>query len=299
MATGTILVRVADGSREPFGREISVILFDGAQRRVHWASHQRPNIEFTIPVTNGPNDVYRVIVSARDHRDAGQIGIPLRAGMKSTVHVMLLPRRGLPQFASLAALDRVHPGLRSLVEAFLTRTFGAATDESYQKLQRDNPAGLMTLLSIASSFADFRSPHPLDFVDALTELRGDRFFAEARDEMRAFLAAQTNVFGKANSSLHPGAFESFKEGRFREGNVQFTFGRIPNSTRVKLDGDIDLFADKVSHALLEVLPNDVLNPPSVTDARRAYAMRWMSVQRQRELDQSLPPFEPPFSIVVG
>lgn len=98
MATATLLVRLFDGTRRPLGRETLVSLFDGAQRRVHWAYHPRPNVEFTIPVTNGPIDSYRVVAAAKDHRDAGQIAIRIRERAQSTVDLMLLPKRVRPVF---------------------------------------------------------------------------------------------------------------------------------------------------------------------------------------------------------
>jgi hypothetical protein len=113
-----------------------------------------------------------------------------------------------------------------------------------------------------------------------------------------FVKAQTAIFEDAPKLFHPNAFKSFKEHRFPQGNVQFTFKKLPNPASLTLDGDIDFFADTASHLLLEVLPNDVFNPSSKTDPRRAYALRWMSVERRRQSDQSFPAFEPPFSLVM-
>jgi hypothetical protein len=301
MPTGQLLVRLSDGARNRFEREALVSLFDGAQRRVHAAFHQKPNIEFTIPITDGPNDMYRVVVSARDHLDAGQMAIPVKADTVSIVDLMMIPKRSRPMFRPLADLDAIHPRLRPLIEGFLQETLGSSGDASYQQLQNSNPAGLITLLSISSAFADFAAPdHPLDFVDRLLELQQDRFFAQARGAMQSFLEQRSPVFTNALSLLHPGAFASFKESRYAEGNVQFTFSKIPDSTtnELKLDSDIDLFADQASHFVLEVLPNDVFNPPSKTDPRRAYAMRWMSVERKRIVDPTIAKFDPPFTLVM-
>jgi hypothetical protein len=299
MERGTLLVRVADGAREPFARETLVTLFDGAQRRVHSAVHRFPNVEFSIPVTDGPNDIYRVIVSAKDHLDAGQVGVPLKPGSVTILDLMLIPKRARLVFKSLAELDLVHPKLRRLLEDFLVKEFGAANDAAYQRLQQENPAGLMTFFSIAGAFAECHTPdHPLDFIDVLFALQRDRFFARATDTMVGFLTQRPSVFSKASSLLHPGAFLSYKETRFMEGNVQFSFSPIAGSTLLKVDGDIDLFKDPLSHLLVEVLPNDVLNPPSVTDARRAYAMRWMSVQRQLATGAVAAAFNPPFTLVM-
>jgi len=294
-AKATLLVRLFDGTRQPSGRETLVSLFDGAQRRVHCAYHPRPNVQFTIPVTNGPIDSYRVVAAAKDHRDAGQSAIRIKESAQSTVDLMLLPKRGRPVFEPLAALDRVHKKLRPLLEDFLLRQLRASDEGAYQRLQQAHAEGVMTLLNIASAFEGFTPPHPFDFVETLVELKPDRFFATARAAMVPWLESRPESFAGALSSLHPGAFISFKERRYPEGNVQFTFARTDDSDRHTLDSDIDLFASTASHFLLEVVPNDYLNPSSYTDPRRAYALRWMSMRRQK--DATGVDFNPPYSLL--
>src|SRR5262245_38280232 len=199
-ATGKLMVRVVDGARQPFKGDVLISLFDGAQRRVHWAYHSSPFIEFTIPVTDGPLDVYRVVAGAKDRRDAGQLGIPLKNGVMTFVDLMLLPKRASFEFEPLETLEGIHPKLLPLVKAFLDENFGGDDQEAYEKLQQNednvnkipvNTAeGLATLLSISSGFDGFGTPstpiiplkpaetakhHPLDFVSRLTQLHADRF----------------------------------------------------------------------------------------------------------------------------
>src|SRR5262249_17064695 len=143
-------------------------LFDGAQRRVHWAYHSLPFIEFSIPVTDGPNDVYRVIAGAKDCRDAGQMAIPLKEDVTTIVDLMLLPKRATFQFEPLDTLTNVHPKLLPLVKTFLTENFGGDDEAAYRRLQQNqdnvnkipvNTAeGLATLLSISSGFDGFGTP---------------------------------------------------------------------------------------------------------------------------------------------
>jgi len=295
MGDATLLVRLFDGARRPFGTETVVSLFDGAQRRVHWAFHPRPNVEFSIPVTNGPVDTYRVVAGATDHRDAGQRAIRISESVRSTVDLMLLPRRTRPVFEPLAALDRVHVKLRPLVEDYLARHVGASDEAAYRRLQESNAEALMTLLNIASAFGGFAPEHPLDFVDVLVELKPDRLFAQTRTTLVPWLEARPTVFSSAPPFLHHGAFVSFKESRYPEGNVQFSFAKTDDEGRYKVDIDIDLFAGAGSHLLLEVVPNDLLKPSSYTDPRRAYAFRWMSVRRR--VDATGVDFNPPYSLV--
>ena len=102
---------------------------------------------------------------------------------------------------------------------------------------------------------------------------------------------------RAGHLLHKGSFESFKERRYPQGDVQFTFSRTTDPATFTLDADIDLFSDKASHLVLEVFPTDVFRANTGTDPREAYTFRWMSVQRAKAatgLD-----FDPPFSVVMG
>src|SRR5262249_25546363 len=154
------------------------------------------------------------------------------------------------------------------------------------RLQESNPGGLATLLSISSAFEGFGASarsfvsadgsaanHPLDFVEELDELRFDRFFARVSDGMLGWLGKGTRTFSTAPHALHKDSFTSFKEVRYPEGNVQFTFSRREETLIV--DSDIDLFGDTGAHLLLEILPTDVLHANPGTDPRQAYAFRWM------------------------
>jgi hypothetical protein len=210
----------------------------------------------------------------------------------------------------------VHPKLLPLITSFLEEQpgFNGDAEAAYQALQHENPGKVASLLSISSAFAGFGlaaagdaglfvrpvdaiGSHPLDFIDKLQRLEPDRFFATASSDMLNWLSGATLTFGSAPHGLHPGSFISFKEVRYAEGNVQFTFSKTTDDKTLVVDTDIDLFGDTVSHLLLEVLPTDGLHVNAGTDPREAYALRWMSVQRTRAttgLD-----FDPPFSVVLG
>jgi len=238
------------------------------------------------------------------------MGIVLRKGTRNVVDLMLLPRHGKVRFKPLAELSTVHPRLSQLVGDFLTREFGSASQDTYQALQQSKSEGLTTLLNICSAFEGFGKQsqavtilkpanadkaHPLDFIETLEDLKPDRFFAKVKSTMTEWLAADSESFKHAGHGLHEGAFLSFKERRYPEGNVQFTFAKTDNPAVYRLDSDVDLYANLLSHGLLEVFPNDVLNSTDHTDPRQAYALRWMSVRRLKEasgLD-----FNPPFEVV--
>jgi hypothetical protein len=303
VADTTLLLRIVDGARQPLAGQTLVTLFDGAQRMVHRAAHHSDQIRFIVPFTDGPNDIYRVTVSADGRLDAGQLGIKLEGQTETAVDVMLLPRASKFDFKALSSLAGVHAKLPALVNAFLTKHFSAADAATYDQL-KDQP-GLATLLSITSGFDGFGSgrnvtlddagkKHPLEFINELTQLDSDRFFATADAGMVDWLSSSPRTFSTAGHALHQGSFASFKETRYLEGNVQFTFTKTPDQQVVEVDVDIDLFRD-ASHFLLEVVPTDFLHVSGKTDPREAYALRWMGVQRQKAatgLD-----FQPPFAVV--
>ena len=145
--------------------------------------------------------------------------------------------------------------------------------------------------------ADAAKSHPLDFVSRLVDLHADRFFAEVESKMVTWLSSDRETFDNAPFQLHPGAFVSFKEQRYPEGNVQFTFIGKTEDSSYTLDSDIDLFKDQFSHGLLEVFPTDVLHILKYTDPRDAYVLRWMSVQRLKV--GSGIDFNPPYAVVRG
>jgi len=312
MAEGKLFIRVVDGGRAPFGGEILITLFNGREERVHREFYSTAFIQFTIQLTNGPDDVFRVIASSDNHWDSGQVGVQIKEGIVCVLDLMLLPQNGAFLFEPLSALADVHPNLLPRVQNFLSAMQLTSDQQGYERLQRnpENALGLGTLLSIASSFQGFgpvAAPlsglakpisavsHPLDFLIRIERLQSDRFFAEVDSDMVRWLAGDHTTFQEAGHGFHKGAFISYKEQRYSEGNVQFTFAKIANSSNLQLDCDIDFFKDQVSHFFIEILTTDIIPIQGPTDPRKAYAFRWMAVQRMKVktgLD-----FKPPFAVV--
>ena len=301
MATGRLRLTIVNGRREPFPKPVEVRLIDNDQRRVHWATHKTPDIMFEIPVTGGPRDRFLVLAGADDHRQVGQSGVLVKEGAVTEIALMLLHKRSVLEFKPIGALALVHQKLDTLVKAFLKHNFQGEDQSAYDRLQQANAEGLATLLNVASGFDGFggdqtmppsMARHPLTFVTELTTLEPDRFFANVDVGMVTWLASDSTTFGPAPSLLHKGADFSFKERRYAEGNVQFTFSKTSDPKALVLDSDVDLFGDVLSHNLVEVLPNEASG--SHTDPKRAYAFRWMSAQRAKP--QSGLDFDPPFTV---
>jgi len=300
MAKGSLLVKVFDGTRALLPNpDVLVSLWDGNQRRVHWNYHKASQIQFTVPLADNFVDNYRVVVSAKGYRDAGQTAVHVST-TPVEVNLMLVPKKPKFSFDELSALG---VKVRKLLEDYLVSQpeYAAANQAAYEALQADNGPGLATLLSISSAFDGF-APHPMDFIDRLLTLAPDRFFAVARENFIDFLEQEKKegTFHDAPAGLHPGADLSFKERRYPEANVQFTFTRNkPPNGLVTLDADIDYYADEGSHFLLEILPSDVIpaiigTSKKLTDPTVAYALRWMAMQRRFEASGLA--FNPPYKI---
>jgi len=302
MREGSLILKIFDGTRAPLPKpDVLVSLWDGYQRRVHWNYHKAAEVRFIVPLANNFGDTYRVVAGADGYRYAGQSAIRVGA-TAAEIELMLLPKKSKLQFDPLATLqDRVR---NLLTNYMLARPQYAAADEAaYQAVQVDSGPGLATLLNISSAFDGFQ-PHPIDFVQELLSLEPDRFFAHARSEFIDFLKQerQEGTFDTVSANLHPGADVSYKETRYPEANVQFTFTRkgIPNGT-VKVDADIDYYADPASHFLLEIFPGDVIpailgTSKKLTDSRVAYALRWMAMRRR--FNTSNISFDPPYRITA-
>jgi hypothetical protein len=298
MAKGSLLLKIFDGTRALLSNaDVLVSLWDGNQRRVHWNYHKGSQIQFTIPLADNFVDNYRVVVSANGYRDAGQSAV--RVGTTPVeVSLMLVPKK--PKF-TFDALSGLSQKVRKLLEDYMASQpkYAAADQAAYELLQADNSAGLAALLNISSAFEGF-DPHPMDFVERLLTLAPDRFFATAQEKFVDFMEQEKKegTFHDAPSSLHPGADFSYKERRYPEANVQFTFTRNkPPNGFVTVDADIDYYADEGSHFLLEIFPSDVVpaiigTSKKLTDPTVAYALRWMAMQRR--LAASGLAFDPPY-----
>src|SRR5262245_60403523 len=118
---GTLTLRMFDGERLPLvDQDILISLWDGNQRRVHWAYHRTPNIKFTIPLAGNFVDAYRVVAGAKGYRDAGQTNVMLSED-PAQVDLMLLPRKAKFNFTTLAEIK--DPDLRRLISEHLTSRY--------------------------------------------------------------------------------------------------------------------------------------------------------------------------------
>jgi len=105
--------------------------------------------------------------------------------------------------------------------------------------------------------------------------------------------AEPKIFLKL---LHGGDSDaSYKEKRFGEANLQFTFHSETDPTGqglIKVEMDIDYYRDAAAHIAVEVIPNGFeqlvkLFGPGLTNPAVVYALRWMAGKHageQQEFD---------------
>lgn len=303
-STASLMVNVFDGTRQPISAAVELLIrvTDGNQNSVSSGFHKGPSVHFTgLPFHDNLGDNYTVLVSAGRHVQAGFTPVKISPRILQSVDLMLLPENGNFNFraARWATLKKTRPKLVQL----LSHGAGARARDRYAQLIEKRPASLAALLNITTAMESIFLPvgTPMDYLVELIwddTMQPDRFFAYARpallDQVR--LAAEQKVF-KADPNpglLHPGATSSYKQAQFGEANVQLTFHE--NDTReldgvscVKVEADIDYYADLAAHALLEVLPNAFLG--TLTDPKMVYALRWIAGRRA-----GLPEFNPPYTV---
>jgi len=303
-STASLMVNVFDGTRQPISAAVELLIrvTDGNRNSVSSGFHKGPSVRFTgLPFHDNLGDNYTVLVSADRHVQAGVTPVKISPRILQSVDLMLLPENGNFNFraARWATLKKTRPKLVQL----LSHGGGARARDRYAQLMEKRPASLAALLNITTAMESIFLPvgTPMDYLVELIwddTMQPDRFFAYAGrallDQVR--LAAEQNVF-KADPNpdlLHPGATSSYKQVRFGEANVQLTFHE--NNTReldgvscVKVEADIDYYADLAAHALLEVLPNAFLG--TLTDPKMVCALRWIAGRRA-----GLPEFDPPYTI---
>ncbi len=302
--TACILVNVFDGTRRPIAPDVDLLvrLIDGNRRTISADYHKGPSIHFSgLPCRGNHADSYSVIVSAKDHIQAGFRPVRISPRVVQIVDLMLLARGAGFNFRAAAwpELQRSRP---RLFEMFSRGASGdTAARDRYEQLMENHPGPLASLLNFTTALEQvfLASGTPLDY---LTEVvweatpRPDRFFAWASPDLvsQVKLAAQQGVFRPAPATLHPGATRSYKQVQFGEANLQLTFHerdrkRIGGASCIKLETDIDYHRDPAAHVLLEVIPNTVLR--RLSDPKTVYTLRWMAGRRA-----GIPEFQPPYTI---
>ncbi len=319
--TCAIVVNLHDGSRQPIRPSVHPLLTlrDGALRTRAWRLLEGDAVRFdNVPVLGNLGDQYTVFVSARRHRDAGFFPIHITAGGTHEVNLMLLHRDAVPRFRE-ARWDILADSAPDLFR-LLTAENSALARQQYEELLEHFPSCLACLLNITTAIGRLPLPDnerllPLfrridlrrvEDARIATGVHQDRFFAYAEKTLKEIVGSHAGrgdtagIFEPADASLHPGADVSWKEARFGEANLQFTFHSsdtctIDGKECIKVEMDMDYYRDGGSHFFLEVVPN-TLSPlfgvPHRTDPAQVYALRWMAARNAAEPET----FDPPYTL---
>lgn len=302
-ATGSILIHIADGTREPLADSVqwSARIQDGRSlsERQTLNIDERGSVVLVKGLQYFDNffDNYTVIVNAKGYEDAGWMPITISPGKPVAVYLMLLPENGRLNFSSATwqALNSFRPRFAQILSAGINDA-----PQRYAGLIEQNE-GLLAgcLLNLLTSMSQIVLPSqksPVDYYwqpiwdDPQFPMAQDRFFAYV-DKALVDDVIKAGVLGsfaeeKNPGGWHPGATLSYKQTQFDVTNVQLTFHQGNTKTLQGPDGqvdcivvepDIDYYKDLLAHALLEVLPNKFTK--GLTDPRAVYLLRWMAGQQ--------------------
>jgi len=311
-STGSILVNLFDGSRQPWpaGVEWNARISDGQSlnaRKSYPFNAQTGSSELIkgLPYFDNLFDDYTVVVQSNGYNDTGWHPVRLTSAGPARVDLMLVPKAARIVFGSDQWTQLTQT--RSYILAMLGNgaASGDLTKSRVFKLLEDRPDSLAALLNLAAAMDDMKLPSgnsPLDYhwqlgwpagdpattpgwtASADGSFKQDRIFAYV-DEALLPDVREANRQGSFAPENNPSSFhgsdatESYKQTQFDVANVQLTFHGhdtcVLNGIKcVKVEPDIDYYKDLLTHGLLEVLPNLITG--GKTDPKVAYMLRWMA-----------------------
>lgn len=323
MGTAAIKVDLFGGARTamPQDSEVLITIHDNKARNRFSQFVRGSSIRITgLEVFDDGGDDCAVITSVKGCSDGAFFPVSLVESQESPVSLMLPPRN--PAFNLSGA---TWENLRAAHQPVFNFLAGGQPDvnvDLYKSMLQDHQPEVACLLNITTAMACLPVQpeggvlscfkkiliQKLSADSSATEgMRQDRFFAWGDPRIIPYLRQNTEgaqaIFDVANADLHPGADLSFKEIRFGEANLQFTFHQAEKDETgngwVKVEMDMDYYKDEGAHFFLEVIPNEVvtrvsnllhLDKPHFSDPVTIYSLRWMAGQRVAHEPEFAPPF---------
>lgn len=309
--TGSILIHIFDGSRQPLPDSIkwSARIHDGrspSEWKIINIDANGP-IELVKGLTFFDNffDNYTLIVNAKKFEDAAWMPIHIEPSKPAAAFLMLLPKNGECSFdgADWDALTTFRPRYAEILTIGAKNATNAAT--RYDSLTRQKSLVAGCLLNLLTAMSQITLPSGKNTLDYYWEPIWDNSdFQMAQDRFYAYVdktivedvvaAAKLGAFSEEKNpgTFHHGATLSYKQNQFDVTNVQLTFhqGNTKTATDprtgqqvdcVVIEPDIDYFKDLVAHSLLEVLPNTFTK--GLTDPRGVCLLRW-TASKQAGID---------------
>ena len=303
MDTGEIHLGVYNGRRTPIpdNTELLVTARNGENKNVVHTFVRGGAVRLIgLPVKDNFADRYTVVVSAKDHVDAGFMPVTIRAGAPHALELLMLRRDAGYTFDTFAELQA-----RPELVRFLEGDDPGGAQALYATL-RENPPALACLLNIVAALeqmllapSELVDVNPMRSLMALQAAEPDRAFVWVRpgflEQVTATAKAKKQGLARleeAPAFLHKGATVSYKQIDFGEGNVQLSFHTerrrpVRGVECMLVDIDIDYFQDAGAHLLMEVFPNKLKSligggksAQLVTDPRLVYALRWIAGRRK-------------------
>jgi len=243
---------------KPIGEQVDVMVRHQGTGRVRVAQ-VKPSRKVTIAGLEN-DGVYRVEVDPPSYLATGAFVMLKPSGTTTlTLTFPIDPQKvKKAQFPDYDALDA---DARRILEASKTvLSFNGQSGRSlYESLDELRRAGFLNILSKTGATALTNGRVVSSYVQEVTELRGDRFFAVIPKELREEVknSAQAGLFAAAPDTLHhpPAGFDHAGSYKTPDhyGNLQLTF--FTNGTDWRADIDID-DANGLEH-LFQVLHHQV------------------------------------------
>jgi hypothetical protein len=297
-----IIVRLFGGDRNQLPDDFQSLIrvTDGNQRLLSTKSITGSTIRYSVPFNDNLGDNYTVLVTAKDHVDAGFYPVKVSPDLDQTVDIMLLNDDADFKFLDWSAIASNSLAVSKFI------CCGDVEDDAkkrFSDLLSKRPLAAASFLTLATAMSVIHLPTgtPLDYFKQILwddSLAQDRFFAYADIDIvtQVRLAVQQGEFApEPNPGMfHPDATSSYKQVQFGEANVQITFHEkdlkmIDGVNCVKVEPDIDYFKDLGAHAIFEVIPNSVTH--GLTDPKKVYMLRWIAGRRA-----GVPEFNPPYTL---
>ena len=297
----TLRLRIFDGTRQPFPlpADFYIRVFDGNAKMVVDKDYFDNVIPLPLSSEGGIANDYTINVTSKGYRASGYANLVLKNADPRPLDVMLIPNNPGFNFANAK-----WPAVRAQYPFF--GPDDAVTADLYDNLLEKNAPALACLLNISAAASQinlYGNTTPLSYITALRwdgarPPAPDRFFAWCHPELAHEIrnAAHSGLFKQELNpgAKHPGATESWKESRFGEANVQFTFHgndhRPDDPTQIMLELDIDYYDNPINHLILEVLVNDF---GQLTDPLQVYVLRWIAGR-----EYGLPEFNPLYTVTA-
>jgi len=146
-----ITLRLFDGTRNtlPGGSELLVRISDGAQHQIVNRFFKKSSLEFKVPFVDNFTYNYTVLATAVGYRDAGFFPVVVFPTLSASVDLMLVPKKANYRFLGWNDLKT----RCSRISDFLCCGGLGDGQRNYEKLLREKPAALASLLNLTAAMS--------------------------------------------------------------------------------------------------------------------------------------------------